>query len=369
MMIFSRRVLRFFAVFGFLVFANVVMLSNQQDALALERFVTYKYTDPMTGMEAFRLLVPKGWRVEGAITWSKNPALPAQSRFRFYNPSGPEEMNLFPTRSYFWTNNQLFLRTNPPGSLRFNSLVAKPIDLHAAFTQVVIPKARKNVSDLVILKEKNIPELSRLAAGNSVQGLKSSAQGGKVRIGYQERGKRMEEELYAAVSQFVIYPEPRYFINYWYIDYVFSFRAEKGKLDSRAKTFQTMLFSMKINPKWYAKVVNVKEMLAQKSIKEIKAIGRMGDIIAKAGSQMREDQMRAWEQRQQVQDKISQNTSDQIRGVDRYYDSRAGKEVELPSGYGHAWSNNLGEYYVTDKAGDNPNIGSNLHWEQLTPAR
>ncbi|MEW6002852.1 MAG: hypothetical protein AB1638_09440, partial [Nitrospirota bacterium] len=57
----------------------------------VQTFVTYKYIDKMTGMEAFHLLIPKGWRAEGTITWSANPALPAQARFRFSNPNGTEE--------------------------------------------------------------------------------------------------------------------------------------------------------------------------------------------------------------------------------------------------------------------------------------
>ena len=82
---------------------------------------------------------------------------------------------------------------------------------------------------------------------------------------------------------------------------------------------------------------------------------------------MRADQQAAWEQRQRVNDKISQNFSDYIRGVDRYNDPFSGKEVELPSGYGTAWANNLGEYVVTDSPGYNPNIGSNLTWQPMPP--
>jgi hypothetical protein len=180
----------------------------------------------------------------------------------------------------------------------------------------------------------------------------------------------MEEEFYTVVSQLVIYPQgPQYFINYWYIDYIFSFRADRGKLDTRTKTFQTMIYSFRVNPRWFAKVINVKEILTQQAIKGIKAVGRMGELIAQAGSQMREDQQRAWERRQQAQDRIAQNFSDYIRGVDRYFDPHSGREVELPSGYGNAWSNNLGEYIVTESPGYNPNVGSNLHWKQLTPRR
>ena len=195
-----------------------------------------------------------------------------------------------------------------------------------------------------------------------------------MRIQYRERGNPMEEELYAAVSQFVTNLPgsaftPPYFINYWYIDYVFSFRAEKNRLDSQAKVFQTMVYSLKVNPRWFTKVANVREMMAQNAIRGIKAVGRIGDMVARAGSDMRGDQLRDWERRQQANDRIIQNFSDNIRGVERFNDPFAGKEVELPSGYGRAFSNNLGEYIVTDSPSYNPNIGSNLHWEELTPAR
>jgi hypothetical protein len=92
-------------------------------------------------------------------------------------------------------------------------------------------------------------------------------------------------------------------------------------------------------------------------------------MIAQAGSQMREDQQRAWEQRQQVNDRIVQNFSDHIRGVERYSDPRAGKEVELPAGYGNAWANDLGEYVVSESPSFNPNLNSNQHWEPLKPAK
>jgi hypothetical protein len=359
---------------------TLLCLGGQQTALgkspaaSTQIFVTYKYIDPMTGMEAFRLLIPKSWRAQGAITWSANPALPAQSHFRFYNPGGSEELNLFPTRSYFWTNNRMFLATNPPGSLRFGSLVAQPVSLHSAFINVVIPGAKKNRGSLDIISEKDVPELANLAKGAPAQGVQTRAQGGKMRISYRANGKQMEEEVFAAVSQFVInMPAANYsgsyFINYWYIDYAFSCKDEKGKLDSHANIFQTMIYSLKVNPHWFAKVVNVKEMLAQRTMQNIKAIGRIGEIVARAGSKMREDQQSDWERRQQVQDKIAQNFSDHIRGVDRYYDPHAGKEVELPSGHGYAWSNNLGEYIVTESPSYNPNVGSNLDWEQLTPAK
>ena len=46
-----------------------------------------------------------------------------------------EQVEFFPTQSYFWTDNQTALFTNPPGTLRFGTLVAQPIDLKSAFSE------------------------------------------------------------------------------------------------------------------------------------------------------------------------------------------------------------------------------------------
>ena len=195
-----------------------------------------------------------------------------------------------------------------------------------------------------------------------------------MRLAYQERGKAIEEDLFASVASFQIglpgsaMSRP-YFIEYWYVDHVFSFRAERGQLAARSKTFQTVVLSMKVNPKWFAKVVHTKEALAQAFARSTRVIGDIGTTVAAAGTNLREEQMRDWGRRQSIQDKVAQAQSDGIRGVDRFVDPHSGNEVELPSGYGRAWANNLGEYIVTESPSYNPNVGSNLHWEEMSAGR
>ena len=175
---FSKIFITSILAFALLIFAcGQTESAKNSPAPDVHTFVTYKYIDPMTGMEAFRLLIPKGWKAQGEITWSANPALPAQSRFRFYNPNGSEEFNLYPTQTYFWTDNRLFLSTNPPGSMRFGSPVAQPIRLHEAFTGVVIPGAEKNIKSVRIIREKDVPELAKLAKGVPLQGVHAAAAG------------------------------------------------------------------------------------------------------------------------------------------------------------------------------------------------
>jgi hypothetical protein len=357
-----------------LLVASVSLPPRRAGAEEAQTFVPWRYVDPMTGLEAFRALVPKGWRVEGSITWSANPALPATSRFRFFDPASGAELNLFPTQAFFWTSNALFLRTNPPGTLRFNTLVARPVDLDGAMAQMVLGRFRKGVSGLTVVDYRKVPELAQLARGQPVKGMRVTSDAGKARVTYVEGGKDLEEEVYAAVAQFAFdLPGggggPGYWIEYWYVDYVFSFRAPRGGLAARSKIFQTMIYSMKANPKWFAKVVNTKEALFAQMMQGVRNVGKIGSTVAAASSSLREDQMKDWERRQQVQDRVAQSQSDNIRGVERFHDPHADKEVELPSGYGHAWANNLGEYIVTDSPSYNPNVGSNLHWESMPASR
>ena len=337
-------------------------------------FVTYKYVDPAVGLEAFRLLIPKGWQVQGGIQWANNPALPASSRFRFFNPQGSEQFELLPTQSFFWTDNQLFLSTNPPGTLRFGTLVASPVDLDGAFSRVLLPQFRAGIEGVEVLKREAVPDLAKLALGPATPGVESQGDAGKLRFTYRASGQAFEEEMYAAVTHFVTRLPPSMlagpsFIDYWFVDYVFSFRAARGALDAHAPLFQTMLFSLQVNPQWFAKVVNTKEYLAQMAIRGIQAVGRAGEIAARAGSDLRAEQQADWERRQAAQDRAAENFTDYVRGVERFTDPHAGTEVELPSGYGYAWANDLGEYVITASPSYNPNLESNQHWEPMPPAR
>jgi hypothetical protein len=210
------------------------------------------------------------------------------------------------------------------------------------------------------------------AAMGSQPGLTTSADGGMVRIEYQDRGPQIEEEVYAVVESFT-YPVqtmygPVYHTN-WLGDYLFSFKTEKGKLEASSKTFQTIVSSFRINPLWWSKYSQVVEMLIQMQIKRIQHIGQLGSIIARTGNEIRESDQKAWESRQKVKDRLTTDFCQHIRGVDEYYDPVAGKPVELPSGYTRGWTNGLGDYIVTDSPGFNPNIGSNQNWEEMERRR
>jgi hypothetical protein len=361
-----------------LIFISCHNTASQQSKSANDagagvlRFRNFSYIDKQgTGLEAVRLLMPSDWKFEGGIQWIlDNPAMPSITAFRVYNPQGNEQFEVFPNHCFFWSNNRQLLSMFPPGSRYFGSIVKQPISAQKALRNIILSEERGNLPDLVVLKDENLPELpNALGAGMQAQGGgNSGATGAKLRVSYSKDGSAIEEEFYAVVES-LSFPVRSMFGTFyntlWYIDYIFSFKAEKGKLESNTRIFQTITSSIKVNPQWYAKYSNVIEYMAQQQITQIKSVGEFSRMLSRMSDQISDEKMQLYKERGEVYDKVSQQFSDNMLGIDRYYDPYEGKDVELPSGYNHAWSNNNGEYIMSDNPDFNPNIGSNLNWEPL----
>ncbi len=215
-----------------------------------------------------------------------------------------------------------------------------------------------------------MPELARQLGVEmqSYPGVTTSVDGGKVNIEYRRDGRLMEESIYAVVESFTYSFQTRYGavsnMN-WMGEYLFSFKAEKGKLDASSKVFQTMVNSFRMNPQWFNKYSQLTEYLIRNQIQQIQRIGEISRIVSQTSNEISDMIMETYENRQAVYDRISTNFSQAIRGVDEYYDPIAERPVELPIGFDRAWTNSLGEYILSDDYSFDPNAGSNLNWQQM----
>jgi hypothetical protein len=219
------------------------------------RFKPLVYIDRQgIGIEAFRMLIPSDWRFEGGIRWVlDNPGMPAVASFRVMNPAGKEEFEVFPNLPFFWTNNQMVLSTFPVGSRYFGNEVHPVVGPLEALKNIVIPRFRKDVTYQRIVSEKHLPELARaLGAGTqSAPGVTTAADSAKIRIEYRKGNTWMEEEIYCVVETMSFHMQSIMGVvtnTNWMVDYIFSFKAEKGKLDRQSKIFQTIVYSFRLNP-------------------------------------------------------------------------------------------------------------------------
>ena len=275
---------------------------------------------------------------------------------------------MFPAQMFFWTNNQMLLSMFPVGSSYMGSEVRpQAASLDDLFNGVFIPRFRGREVNLRVLEVKALPDLARqMGAGQqAAPGMSSSSTGGKARFKYTRDNRGMEEEMFAVVETYMT-PIPtamgRIINVNWTVDYLFSFKAEEGKLDAGAKTFQTMVHSFKLNPQWFNKYAQLSQYLVNAQIKRIDNIGQISRIVSQTNNEISDMIMGSYQKRQVVYDRISTNFSRAIRGVDAYTDRLNNATVELPSGYDRAWTNNLGEYVLSDDPGFDPNIGSQQNW-------
>lgn len=344
--------------------------SQSDDGKAAIRLKTYSYIDrDGIGIEAFSVLVPSDWKVDGSIAWVlDNPGMPVRAHFRFWNPNGSEALETFPNQPFFWTNNQMLLQTLPVGAKYFGNEVRPMIGPIEALKEIILPRFRHGAQNLRITNQQLLPEVSRALKAPDQGGVRMGADAAKVRFEYQQDGSPMEEELCGVVES-MSFPIQSMFGTLtntnWYIDYLFSFKAKKGTLDKHTKLFQTMVNSFRINPQWFNKYNQVVESLIRQQIQHIRNIGELSRMISRTSNETSDMMMESYNQRQAVYDRVAENFSQHIRGVDAYYNPIEEKSVELPSGYRHAWTNSLGEYILTDQEDFNPNIGSNLNWQPM----
>ena len=237
--------------------------------------------------------------------------------------------------------------------------------------EFALPLLGKDVEDLEVVSEKALPEVSSFfeTETDPSTGVITSAKGGKILVEYTLNGVAMEDEMYCVIQSQDI-PIPTYLGTYrnvnWYMTYLQSFRAEKGKLDSEAKVFQTISYFARTDVSWLNKYNQVVNYLIQQQIKQIESLGQLSNIVSQTSNEISDANYDAWEQSQNVKDRLADDFSDSILDIQSYTNPIDGSTVDLPSGYSSAWTNSLGEYVLSDSASYNPNTESNLDWQELT---
>jgi len=337
--------------------------------LRLKRFACFDRQG--IGLEAFSFFGPADWQFRGGVVWTlRSPAMPATIAFTVTSSDGACQLEAFPTQLYFWTNNPMVLQTFPPGSVYLGSEVRPPVGPVEVLQQMVIPAHRRGAAGMRVVEAKVLPELARqLGAGQqSAPGVQSRALGGKVKVRYSLGQTAFEEDFYCVVESTAMGMQSLYgmVVNInWLPSYIFSFRAPEGKLEALRPTFELMVRTFKINPRWFNKYNQLINILVQNKIRQINNIGRISRIISQTNDEISDMVMSSWRQRNAVYDRLADQFSQTIRGVDEYVDPNSNQKVELPSGYDRAWTNGLGEYILSDNPNFDPNVGSNQNWTPL----
>ena len=267
-------------------------------------------------------------------------------------------------------NNPVLTMTFPVGSSYYGNEVRPPGPALQVLLQIVVPRFRGRMSGLQIVDQQHLPTLAaEMQASSPVAPSNlTSADGARVRIRYRQGEQTVEEDVYGVVevSQ---QPGPMMMGGmqhiFWMADYLFSFRALAGHLDRISDVFTSMVRSFRLNPDWYNRYSQMSQGMIQNQMQQIHQVGQISRMISRTSDQISDMVTASYNERQRTMDRLSNQFSQAVRGVDEYRDPLDGQNVELPGGYRQAWSNGLGEYIVTDDATFNPNVGSTMNWEPM----
>jgi hypothetical protein len=244
---------------------------------------------------------------------------------------------------------------------------------------LISPRYKPYGVTISLIAEESLPKLAQSLRGGQEDVFNPlSSDGARIRISYNYDGKQMEEDIFCVVTKVVtqtgigIGKQENIF---WSAEALYAFRASAGHLDDVGQACMASVKSFRMNPKWLQacqaesrRILQVRAMLAkmmqQMAADQRRSLQQLGDLshsISDAGDSI----MDGYYARSAAYDRMGENYSEAIRGVDSYIDPTSDYSPELPGGYDHAWSNGLGEYIVSNDHMFDPNLNSTMNWQQL----
>ncbi len=340
----------------------------------------YDYNGFAKPVVAYTLLLPEGWKVTGGIKWNiyaKCLTETVTNHLRAESPDGKYSFEMFPIQTWEWMNDasalqmaQYTRQTTGKGCM-----LHQPMNASQFISQIFIPEFRSGAQKIkaantsgaaAAAREKSISEIKAMLQTYNAD-LNTDAVLATIR--YNSSNGEYDEWVTASVTEYN-YNLPSAmnygsYYKYFYAsaDEIMSFSAPKGELEKNDKLFSTIMASFHLNPVW-GKAIS--DMFV--NISNIQSKGAMdrSRIWSNAMNEIGEKQYQSWQNREDSQDRIAQNWSQYMRGVETYVDPNTNTSVELSSGYNQAWSNNNGEYILSEDPNFNPNeYFQNQNWGEL----
>lgn len=345
------------------------------------RFQTFSIMDDPrhVGGEAYRILVPAGWRIEGSVIWKNGAADPAAPWIKLIGPAR-QEIGILPPTTFIWNPQALGSRYHA-GSFYSGTEVQPPmLDPAQCIKSIIIPRYRRNLDNADVVYQQPLPELAQAGRLKYPQPAYKNAvfQAGKVRFEYVENGVPMQEDLYVLTAAVQV-RAGQTIATTWAPDEIRYSKAPKGTLDTQLPLFETAMFSLRPNLQWWARVQEVAQELgrlqaqtsnsaaAQAMQQQAAAADRAltERKLAQSGNPISDILIQRYQNRQAVMDRMNATWAPTIRQVEVYRNPTSGENTELPSGYSAAWVNKDGDYLLSGSVKYDPNSASDGAWTRL----
>lgn len=326
------------------------------------KFQTYKSIDEQVfHREAFSMLIPEGWVVSGGIIWRQHATMPGAVSFSARSPDGLFELNILPSAPYYWGQSMFPFGGMTAGSSYMGNEVRQPAANFLQYLEeAVLPRSGFGIR---VVGSRKLPEMEAalLQENPAAFGCTVSANAGIAQLEYSHQGYTFA----GSVTCGLVYLQMMYGQMWWMADKIIATRAPHDRMEEASGIFAVMLKSFTIDIQWFNLYLQYVQALTNTVLQDIYNAGVISRIISNTSNQISDMTRRSYERQQAGYDRVYQGISEGIRGVNSYYDPYKGYPMEFPSDYRYVYANPLGEYIMTNEAGYNPNVGSNLDWTLL----
>lgn len=345
-----------------------------KDYVVLERLRVMDPTGFAQPMEAYSILVPKGWKSQGGITWQVgNPCMveAIRNRVTVTSPDGKMALEIYPVQQWEWWDDQLMLQTQmqqQQNPVFRRCSIAQPMDA-GQFLQG--PMAQEMGAQVLNVEPNE--------GMNAV--LRQQAQAANQQ--YQQAGVNLENRPSAAMAT-LRYPDgsggialcsigmtvawmPNYMTGGQSASYTcqalqkVALKCPAGQEAEARKLMSTILSSFRVNPTWQG---GVQRMMNNVAAVEQQETMKRAAIQRDAMNYSADLQQRTWEEGQASRDRIAEGWSQTLRGVETWTDP-AGGSIELSAGYNEAWSRPDGSYILSNDPLFDPNVAFQENWKKL----
>lgn len=383
------------------------------DFVVLERKRFFDDKGYIQAVEAFSLLVPRGWRSEGGVQW-KNPFNCAGEVYApFLRVSSPEGSQVSSPRGGITYNSlpmQVWGSSSDPGMRQNMQMmaqqggcaVAPPMSAEQYLRQVLAPRDFDNPT--IVSVEANQEVIQQMLAKSEKHRATAQSMGMNMDIRADAVLARLK---WADGSEGIGFTTVSNFTNTMQNTYTGgmqqlstsvagerSFVRYPAARRKEGEQFIAMLrSSYRSNPEWERSIeafslrmrewrdqnhqqvmagleANRQQMIAghQQRMADIQQRGAANTAAFNQRMGGMDQNMRAWESRQSSSDRMHTAFVQSIRGVETW--QGAGGAVELSSGYENAWTRGDGTYILSNKPGFDPAAAfQDQAWQPLKRAK
>ena len=333
--------------------SKVVELDHSKDNKLGKAVIFQRKNEPREN--AFSILVPKGWIIEGGIfrvdpTAQGGPSQSIVAKLDFAikkDRAGSVMIRWLPEVLYF------DMRSSPAGQMGLfpqgsnyqGMTVLNIMSAENFITQIAFPYAHPNAQNVQIVDSKKLSDVAVNYGKRVKQAIPYSTMSydaSLVKLKYTEGGIRFEEIIVSIIENW-----GELGVGMWGNEETFLVRTSEGKLSKWAPIFSTIQNSIKINVNWL--------------IGEIKGQATRGQIALNTQQEVQRIGREISEHRRKTNAEINNDMFLTLMDQEEYVNPYT-NEIEIGTDqWKHRWINENGDVIYTDNEDYDPNVDINLN--------